>query len=700
LSRYCPRVPAVSGRAVRTAIATVCAAWLGLAATYAAEPLARVAHAALARFGPSELLAWCAGLGIAAALLAFARTDVRLHRLVQRPLPRLRAVGATLASVPAGVTLPFVVAASYAVRVALDHDAAMPRVFGDELIFSGLAKSLAAGEGFEVRGAPVGLDYGALYPLLTSPIYGLAGDGATAFLSAQTLNAVAMSFAAVPAYYLARRIVSPGWSFAVAVLTVGTPAMAFTALVMTEAVFYSGFVAATLALVLALERPTRARQLAFVALVLAVAAVRVQAVVLIPALLTAILIEAARTRAGFVTSLRRFAPSWILFALIGAAALVMTRGDVREPLGAYGALVRGYAVLDVGKWFGWSIATLELSVGVVAFAALIVAAPLLLRRSSSPPEGALGAAAVAVTFWTVLSVALLSASPYGLDRLHWRNLFVVVPMVLTCLVWWLQNGLPRPGPIAVGAAAAALVLPALVPERLVTGYFPIDSPPTRPWAELMELAPSLSTWAVVAPFVALGVVTFLLARGAAFPILSVTLAFLAIAAAIDWKSELPRPRAEQLAWIDDALPKGEQVLLVHFDFAEAPCPRIGQTSKQRELVRLTEFFNTSVRRFAHVWGPLVQDGLASPLLTIEPDGSIRRKGADVHARYAVADSRVQLAGDRLARLDIRTLGGPWLPRPTGSLTLWRVEDPLRVADVTQLQGMRLAQLACRPPDTA
>jgi hypothetical protein len=305
-----------------------------------------------------------------------------------------------------------------------------------------------------------------------------------------------------------------------------------------------------------------------------------------------------------------------------------------------------------------------------------------------------------VCFWTALSVALLSASPYGLERIHWRNVFFVVPLVLVCFAWWLTRGLPRLAPAALTAAGVTLALPLLVPERLVEPYSPIDSPPTRPWARLLELAPSLDAWAVIAPIVALGVVTFLLARGTMFPLLTVALAFLTVSASTDWQSDLARAQAERLAWIDDALPDGEQVLLVHFDFAEAPCPRIGQTSKQRELVRMTEFFNTSVTRFAHVWGPLVQDGLASPLLTIEADGSIRRKGADVHARYAAADSRVQLAGEPLARLDIRALEGPWLPRPTGSLTLWRVEDPLRVADVAQLQGTRLAQLACRPPDTA
>ena len=65
-----------------------------------------------------------------------------------------------------------------------------------------------------------------------------------------------MSLAAVPAYLLARRVVSGRLALLAAVLTVALPSMVYTGTVMTENVFYPLVLTLTLALVLVLERPT------------------------------------------------------------------------------------------------------------------------------------------------------------------------------------------------------------------------------------------------------------------------------------------------------------------------------------------------------------------------------------------------------------------------------------------------------------
>ena len=278
--------------------------------------------------------------------------------------------------------LPVVVGLSFAARIGLDHETSLPRVFVDELIYSGVAKSLAMGDGFSLRGVPVGLDYGFLVPGSLGLVYALTRTGASAYHAIQALNALAMSLAAVPAYYLARRILAPGWSLVVACLTVATPAMAYAPRVMTEAFFYPIFVTATLALTLAVEQPTWRRQALAIALILVAASTRVQGLVLIPSLATAVVLEGASARRSLESSLRRFTPSWVLLAAVGAAALVATRGHPAASLGTYADLVRRYSIVDAAKWFVWNLAALELSLGIVALAALLVALPLLLAQNA------------------------------------------------------------------------------------------------------------------------------------------------------------------------------------------------------------------------------------------------------------------------------------------------------------------------------
>lgn len=694
-------MPAVSGRTVRAAIAVVCAAWLGLLAMYLGEPLADGLRWMLGFVDADDLVAWCLVLGAAAVVVAFARREPWGRRLLERAAEPPRRVRAGLGRLSAGMTLPFVVAAAFAVRVALDRDAAIPRVFGDELVYSGIAKSLAAGSGFALRGSDIGLGYGPLYPLVLAPVYGLAGNGAEAFLAVQTLNALFLSLTAVPAYYLARRVVSHGWSLGVAALSVGVPAMAYSALVMTEALFYPGFVATCLMVTLTLEHPSRARQALLVGSIVALTAVRVQALIFVPALVTAVALDELRARRGLVASARRFTTAWLLLALLGVAALAAYGGDPRGPLGAYGALVRGYSPLDTLEWLVWNVAVLEVSLGFVAFGAFIVASALMLRRSAADNEAAFSVAAVSVVLWTSISVALLSASPYGLDHLHWRSLFVVVPVVLAGFAWWLSSGLPRPGATTLAAGAVILVLPLFVPWRQVVFEHSVDSPATLVWKALGELAPSLASTRVIVPFALLGVAMLLLARSAVLPVASVVLVFASVVAASDFRAGLPRENAERLAWVDRALPDGQQALLLHVDVPVSGCPQIDAASRQRDVEVLTEFFNASVTRTLSVFGQIGHDGLGSRRITFGADGTLRGRGGGlVRARHLVADSRFRFVGKRVARLDVSTVGMPWLPPPTGSLTLWRLDRPARLSSTRQVQPEALAQLSCVAPDSA
>ncbi len=65
-----------------------------------------------------------------------------------------------------------------------------------------------------------------------------------------------MSLAAVPAFFLARRVVRDGLALLAALMTIAIPSMAYTGTVMTENAFYPLFLVVALVLVLVLERPT------------------------------------------------------------------------------------------------------------------------------------------------------------------------------------------------------------------------------------------------------------------------------------------------------------------------------------------------------------------------------------------------------------------------------------------------------------
>ena len=77
----------------------------------------------------------------------------------------------------------------------------------DELIYSELAKSFASGGHFLLR-EHASAGYGLVYPVLIAPGWAIFKSVPDAYAMAKAINSVVMSLAAVPAYLLARRVVS------------------------------------------------------------------------------------------------------------------------------------------------------------------------------------------------------------------------------------------------------------------------------------------------------------------------------------------------------------------------------------------------------------------------------------------------------------------------------------------------------------
>ena len=257
---------------------------LGAVALVAVEGT-RVSHdlrELLMRLSPLRgvVLALVVGV-VGALLLAWPRS---------RPRPARTAGPARL---PVVALLGLVVVAAATFRLLLGRAATEPRVFGDELVYSGLAKGFAL-EGQPLFRGAVDLAHSMLYPLLIAPAHVLGGDGARAFELTKAMNAIVVASAAVPAYLLARRVVTPLFALAVAFLVAFEPWTAYASLVMTESLFLPAFTAFVLLLARMLDRPTLGRQLAVLASLALLAGIRPQGVALVGAVLGAVAINGLR----------------------------------------------------------------------------------------------------------------------------------------------------------------------------------------------------------------------------------------------------------------------------------------------------------------------------------------------------------------------------------------------------------------------
>ena len=117
------------------------------------------------------------------------------------------ASGLVIAAQSAFACLAAIVAVSTIVRAGIGLTVPSVWILPDEILYSELAKSIAAGGMPSVRGVPV-FGWGEVYPTLIAPAWALFDDPVRAYHVALGINALVMSLAAIPAYLLARLFVS------------------------------------------------------------------------------------------------------------------------------------------------------------------------------------------------------------------------------------------------------------------------------------------------------------------------------------------------------------------------------------------------------------------------------------------------------------------------------------------------------------
>jgi len=566
-----------------------------------------------------------------------------------------------LRRVPGWAWVACIAAGSIVLRAWLGSRPTAPFIFTDELQYQENARSLAAGDGIEVRGQKYGI-VSVLYPLLLAPAYVLFDSLPQAYGAARTINAFAMSLAALPAYLIARRVLSTRLSLAAALLAVALPSLAYTGTLMSENAFYPAFLLAAWALLRVLERPTAARQAVLLAACGAAVLVRVQGLALVLAALTAPLLLRAVAR----RPLRPFVPLYAVVAGGGVLALVaqLLRGASLQSLfGAYAVVgEESYDVLEVLRFLFWHLAELDLYVGVFPLVAFVLLA--IRVRALEPRVQELVVATVALAAWTLLVVAAFASRFAG--AIVERNMFVVAPLLLIALLVWIERGAPRPAIPAVVATGVAAVLPALIPyERFLQLKVRSDTLMLVPLWNVQDSVtlPRLDDVVLVAGIGA-GALFLLVPRRFALVLPLFVLGYYALAlqpihagphgmerAAADALFEGIRvPRRD---WIDRSVPDGAEVAALW----------TGRT--HRFTVNQNELFSRSVGPVYTLGGPMPGGFPETPVTVDEQTGAVRREdGTDVGAEYAFTDGSVALDGEPVARDEL--LG----------LTLYRTDGPL------------------------
>jgi hypothetical protein len=578
----------------------------------------------------------------------------------------------------AGLALAGLVLAAAVARILIDRGMKAPVVLCDEFIYSGIARSIAEHGRYAYRGVPSHQSF--LYPLLIAPAW-LWHSMETTYAVAKGIGASAMTLVAIPVYVWARRLAGPAYALLAAVLTLLLPAFFYSGVLMTEAVFLPGFVLACVAIALMLERPTLVRQLAALAAVALAVGIRVQGIVLVPAILTAVALKilldwrAGVGRDRIVSELRRLWPTALL--LVGGAVLYIVykqvRGEAIETgLGPYQTLARlHYPLFPSTEWAVKHLAELGLALGLVPVAALIVLLWLALSGpGSSDAERCFLAVVPAAMLWVLAEVGAFSATvtPFVFERYT----FYLEPLLLIAFVAWLARGLPRP---RLGTAVAVLG-PAMLIFALNLDLTIVPDPVNGVTADaLFKFSQQLPgrmgelRWAIFAG-AALGAFMFALCERAIARVALPTLLIVYLAAAsahplddVHSASRTTRAAAgTDASWVVGAVGRGNPALYVN-----TPTRGI----RPYDVVLQTEFWNPNVVGVYSVGAtdicPLPETATTTNVATGRIDPPVPRNVA-----YTVVDRTLPFVGRLVAT------GGP----SDQPLALYRVGRALRVGEIT------------------
>ena len=394
------------------------------------------------------------------ASLALRPWQVRLRAAFDAPLAAPLAVGALMLT-------------AFIARVLLSRDVLAPWAMLDELQYAEAARSFLSGGHYLFRDEPRPLR--TIYPVLISPAW-LAGSVQTAYMIVKVINSVLMVLGAIPLYLWSRRLVAPLWGVLVVALYLAMPGFIYTSEILTENAYVPATVLALYAIAVAIERQSLPMQALALGAIGLAAGARIQGLILLAVLFTAIglavLLDAAAAptprRRGCRARLRRFWPS-LCAPLLWLWRTSRTSAAAASGCGAASGLYENIAHVHYGvrsalKWVLWHFGELSLSVGILPVSALIVLLGLAFRREyGGAAERAFLAVTTAAVFWIVVQAGIF-ASHFSL-RIEERLMFNVTPALFLALVVWLARGLPRPPALTSVAVLVPVALLLVLPYR-------------------------------------------------------------------------------------------------------------------------------------------------------------------------------------------------------------------------------------------
>ncbi len=563
--------------------------------------------------------------------------------------------------IPAWAWVAGIVVFSALFYYALGRRMVAPFILTDELIYSDAAKSFAStGELFVRDHSWVAL--APIYPALISPAWALFTHIPDAYAAAKVINAVVISLAAVPAFLLARRVLSTRLAVVAAALSVALPSMLYSGTMMTENAFYPLFLAAALALVLALERPTVPRTVLLLVLCVLAFLTRGQALALIPPIVTAPLLLVLVRRTGWA-GLKRY---WLLYgltALVLVPPVLVQLARGRSVTGLFGRYSfvsnQSYPPGPVAKWFVYHLAELDLYVGIIPFAALVLL--VIMARHLPARVQIFTAATVALAFWLLLVVAAFDQTQTSyVNRVEERNMFYIAPLFLIALLLWIERGMPRPRRGAAVAAAFAAALPIILPlQWMLNGSIVSDTLGLIPWWRLDLLLGSAGwTRAILAvSCLAAGVLFTFWPRRLSLVLPALVLVYFVCVMAFaerEWhhtsRSVFDAVGSPQPDWIDRALPAGSSAAILNTGHV-APV-----------VIWENEFFNRAAGSVYYLADP-TPGGLPEWTTRVARDGTVRAPTLG-RPQYALSDETAVPAGMKVAS--------------AGPFTLYRLPGALRL----------------------
>lgn len=573
---------------------------------------------------------------------------------------------------------------AFVARVLLALHVAAPWEMPDELRYAVTSRSFLSSAQYLFYTHSIPLR--TIYPALVSPAW-LAGSTHTAYGLIKVINAGLMTLGAVPLYLWARRLVAPVWAVVSVVLYLAIPGFIYSAEILTENAFVPASLLALFALAVALERPTLLRQVLALAAIALAAAARLQGVVFLAVLPTAIALvlvldtisaDPGTRRRAALGKLRRFLPSLlgVVIALVAYVVYQRAHGQsLAQGLGGYEQVSSGhYTVGSVLHWSAYHFGELAFTIGVVPVTALIVLFGRACRRSTAPgaPERAFLALTTAAGIWIVIETAAF-ASQFSL-RIEERYMFALDAPLLLALVVWLARGLPRPPwLLALGLATPAAFVVAFpyssfFNEALYNdtyGLIPLWSLTAKHGVNVKDIPLLVAIGTVV-----IGFLFAVLPRRYGRVVIPLVIGgFLAASSAsvfgeVSFLADAARHAGGlqgNPSWIDRAVGKDARVEVIYTsDLAADP-----------HIAWQAEFWNRSVRRLFDVTG---QDP-SVPDVSAGVDGSgivypaLPASSPDLHPRFVIAPPTVKIAGSPIAS--------------AGDLVLWRVAPPLRLTTIVE-----------------